>query len=67
MPNVIVVEAAKVAEELGNVKAQNIVLLGALVKQLALDNVDWRDLIAKNVPAKTVDLNLAAFDKGYNM
>lgn len=67
VPNVIVVEAAKVAEELGNVKAQNIVLLGALVKQLALDNVDWRDLIAKNVPAKTVDLNLAAFDKGYNM
>ena len=67
VPNVIVVEAAKVAEEIGNVKAQNIVLLGALVKQLALDNVDWRDLIAKNVPAKTVDLNLAAFDKGYNM
>ena len=67
VPNVIVVEAAKVAEELGNVKAQTIVLLGALVKQLALDNVDWRDLIAKNVPAKTVDLNLAAFDKGYNM
>lgn len=67
VPNVIVVEAAKVAEELGNVKAQNIVLLGALIKQLKLDSVDWRDLIAKNVPAKTVDLNLAAFDKGYNM
>lgn len=67
VPNVIVVEAAKVAEELGNVKAQNIVLLGALVKQLGLDQVDWKDLVAKNVPAKMVDLNLAAFEKGYNM
>ena len=67
VPNVIVVEAAKVAEELGNMKAQNIVLLGALVKQLGLDEVDWRDLVAKNVPAKTVDLNLAAFEKGYTM
>ncbi len=67
VPNVIVVEAAKVAEELGNVKAQNIVLLGALVKQLGLDDVDWKDLVAKNVPAKMVDLNLAAFEKGFNM
>ncbi len=67
VPNVIVIQAAKVAEELGNVKAQNIVLLGALIRQLGLDDVDWRGLVAKNVPAKTVDLNLAAFDKGYNM
>ena len=67
VPNVFVVEAAKMAEELGNVKAQNIVLLGSLVKQLGLDDVDWKDIIAKNVPAKTVDLNLAAFEKGYNM
>ncbi len=67
VPSVIVVEAAKVAEELGNVKAQNIVLLGALVKQLGLDDVDWKGLVAKNVPAKMVDLNLAAFEKGYNM
>lgn len=67
VPNVLVVEAAKVAEELGNVKAQNIVLLGALVKQLGIDGIDWKGIVAKSVPAKTVDLNLAAFDKGYNM
>ncbi len=67
VPNVIVVEAYKVAEELGNVKAQNIVLLGALVKQLGLDDVDWKGLVAKNVPEKLVDLNLSAFEKGYQM
>ncbi len=67
VPNLVVIEAAKVAEELGNVKAQNIVLLGALVKQLGLDDIDWKDLVAKNVPAKLVDLNLKAFEAGYNM
>lgn len=67
VPNLVVIEAAKVAEELGNVKAQNIVLLGALVKQLGIDDVDWKDLVAKNVPAKLVDLNLKAFEAGYNM
>ena len=48
-------------------KAQNIVLLGALVKQMKLDDIDWKDLVAKNVPAKLVDLNLKAFEAGYNM
>ena len=48
-------------------KAQNIVLLGALVKQLGLDDVDWKGLVAKNVPEKLVDLNLSAFEKGYQM
>jgi len=67
VPNVMVIGARKVAEELGNVKAQNIVLLGALVKQLGLDDVDWKAIISTSVPAKLVDLNLAAFEKGYNM
>ncbi len=67
VPNVFVVEAAKTAEKLGNIKAQNIVLLGALVKQLGLDNIDWKELVANNVPAKLVDLNLKAFEAGYNM
>ena len=67
VPNVFVVEAYQAAEELGNVKAQNIVLLGALVKQLGLDDVDWKGLVAKNVPEKLVDLNLSAFEKGYQM
>jgi len=64
---VMVIEARKVAEELGTTKAQNIVLLGALVKQLGLDDVDWKSIISSSVPAKMVDLNLMAYDKGYNM
>lgn len=65
--NVVVINASAEAEKLGNMKAQNIVLLGALVKQMKLDGVDWKDLVAKSVPAKLVDLNLAAYEVGFNM
>ena len=64
---VVVVQAAKAAQQLGNVKAQNIVLLGALVKQLQLTDIDWRSIIESSFPEKLVDLNLKAFEAGSNM
>jgi len=63
-PNVILVQAAETAKELGNVKAQNIVLLGALVRQLGLTGIDWKSIIRSSVPDRFVDLNLKAFDAG---
>jgi indolepyruvate ferredoxin oxidoreductase beta subunit len=67
VPNTIVVKAAETAEKLGNIRAQNIVLLGAFVKSMKLENVDWKSLIAKTVPQKAVELNLKAFDAGYSL
>ena len=68
VPDVMVIKAADVAEELGNIRAQNIVLLGAFVKAMGLtDKADWRQLVADYVPAKARDLNLAAFDAGFAM
>ena len=46
---------------------QNIVLLGALVKSIELTGVDWEELVARYVPAKAKELNLAAFLAGFNM
>lgn len=63
---VTVIPASSIAEELGSIKAQNICLLGALVKLLKLDEPDWERLIKENVPPKTVEINLAAFKKGYD-
>ena len=61
-------KAAEVATELGNPKAMNIVLLGALVKAMGgLDDIDWDAEIEANVKAKFVDLNKKAFHAGYNM
>jgi indolepyruvate ferredoxin oxidoreductase beta subunit len=60
-----VVPAARKAEELGNIRAQNIVLLGALAKELGLEQIDWRRLVEQYVPAKAKELNLAAFNLGF--
>ena len=64
VPHIVVVEAAETAQKLGNVKAQNIVLLGALVKQLQLTDIDWKKIIETSVPERLIDLNLRAFDQG---
>lgn len=62
-----VVQAFDLAAKLGNSKAQNIVLLGALVKAMGLEAVDWKKIIADYVPKKAVEMNMAAYDAGYNM
>ena len=62
--NTIIVNAAKIAEELGNIKAQNVVLLGALLKALKLDNIDWNEVLEGVVPSKAIELNKKALIKG---
>ena len=62
-----VVQAYDMAAKLGNSKAQNIVLLGALVKAIGLESVDWKAIIAEYVPKKAVEMNMAAYDAGYGM
>jgi indolepyruvate ferredoxin oxidoreductase beta subunit len=56
--------AAEIAAELGAAKAMNVVLLGALVKALGMDGVDWKAMIAKNVKKDFADLNIRAFEEG---
>ena len=66
--DVLSFKAAEVATELGNPKAMNIVLLGALIKAMGgLDDIDWDAEIEANVKAKFVDLNKKAFHAGYNL
>lgn len=65
--DVISFKAADVAKELGNPKVMNIVLLGALVKAMGLDNIDWDAEIEANVKEKFIDINKEAFHRGYNM
>lgn len=62
--NTIVVNATKIAEELGNIKAQNVVLLGALIKALNLEDIDWNGVLETAVPPKALDLNKKALQKG---
>lgn len=62
--NTIIIDAANISEQLGNIKAQNVVLLGALIKALKLENIDWNDIIASLVPVKAVELNKQALIEG---
>ncbi len=62
--NLTVIEAAKIAGELGNTKAMNVVLLGALIKGLGLEDMDWATIVAKNVKPAFVELNQKALQKG---
>jgi len=57
-------DAAKIAEDLGNPKVMNVILLGSLVKNMGITDVDWEKVISENVKPKFVDLNLEAFRRG---
>ena len=60
-----VIKAVALAEALGNPKAMNIVLLGALVKKMDLGGLDWASRIKTGVKPAFVELNLKAFQAGY--
>jgi len=62
-----VVDAAKQAEKLGNAKVMNVILLGALIKAMELEDINWKKIIKDNVKPKFVELNLKAFEVGMSL
>ena len=58
-------DAAGIAEGLGNRKCMNIVLFGSMVKALHMDAIDWEAVVADTVPEKFRALNLAAYRAGW--
>lgn len=59
-----VFNAGEIADGLGNIKAQNVVLLGALVKAMGLEDIDWEAVLKELIPPKLLDLNIKAFRMG---
>lgn len=65
--NSISLDAATIAKECGDIRAVNIVLIGVMAG-LGIGGMDravWRDSVAGCVPQKMLELNLKAFDLGY--
>lgn len=58
------IDATQMAEELGNDRAGNVVLLGALSTALAFPAADWERTVVEFVPKKTIAVNLEAFRRG---
>ena len=65
--NTLVLNATEIAACLGNSRAQNMVMLGALVAHLGLGEPGWKELIAGRVPPKAVGVNQSAFCRGYEL
>ena len=58
------INATEKAQELGNVKAVNILLLGALSSLFEISPATWEKIITKYVPVHFSELNLRAFRAG---
>ena len=63
----ITVDAKKIAQEVGNTKAVNIVLLGLLAKNWNISKRCYIDSITKLVPQKFLQLNIDAFNSGFDL
>jgi len=59
------INAAEMAMALGDVRVGNVILLGVMAKLMDVEKQTWLDVVAACVPPKTVEMNLAAFEKGY--
>lgn len=64
VPNLKIFNAVEIAEGLGNIRAQNVVLLGAMVRAMGLEEIDWEAVLKELIPSKLLDLNIKAFKAG---
>jgi indolepyruvate ferredoxin oxidoreductase beta subunit len=64
IPDCVVLDGLKLAIAAGNPKAANTVLVGALSKQLDIDEKYWLAAIEKMIPAKALEINIKAFYLG---
>ncbi len=65
--NLKAVDALSLAKEAGNIKAVNVVLIGVMAKNTEIPYEKWIETIKTTVPEKLLDVNLKAFDLGYNI
>lgn len=61
---VSLIPAFEIAEELGNLRVVNVVLIGAVSPHLPIDEVHWKKALEERVPQKALEVNLEAFRRG---
>lgn len=60
------IDAMALAVQAGNIRTANSVMLGAFTVLVGLDKDKMLKALSTSVPAKTLDVNVAAFELGYN-
>ncbi len=58
------VPSFQIAQELGNARVNNIVVLGVLSHHISIKEEVWRSVTEDSVPTRFIDLNLEAFGRG---
>ncbi len=64
---VISADASAEALKLGNSRVFNTIIIGMAAAHMDFEKEAWLKVIEKTVPPKTVAINLAAFEVGYNL
>jgi indolepyruvate ferredoxin oxidoreductase beta subunit len=62
-----IIDAASEADQLGNGKVMNVILLGALIKSMNLEELDWDTILENNVKPQFVELNKKAIKAGMEL
>lgn len=62
--NTQVVKASQMAEDLGNPKIMNVIILGALVKAMGLTDIDWEAVVRRTVKERFIEINIKALHMG---
>ena len=66
-PKLELIPALQMARELGNVRAVNLVMIGALSNHTDIEDSIWHESIKALVKPAFLELNLKAFDAGKNI
>ena len=61
------IDAMKEALEMGNSRVFNVIILGLAASKMDFAKEEWIEVIKNTVPPKTIDINIAAFEKGYEL
>ncbi|HXK72704.1 MAG TPA: indolepyruvate oxidoreductase subunit beta [Clostridia bacterium] len=64
--NCIFIDALSLAVKAGSTKAVNSILIGRMAKDSDIDKDTWIKALKKIAPLKFIDLNIIAFELGYN-
>ena len=60
------IDALQLAVQAGSAKAVNVVLIGVLASKTDIPKETWIQALHETVPAKFLEMNLKAFELGYN-
>ena len=63
-PAALYIDALTVAKNLGNTRAMNMVVAGAISKLMPFELAVWEQAMKERIPAKLLDMNIKAFEAG---